>query len=246
MKTERHGLTVHEVSQRSGVSIRTLQYYDKIGLLKPAEYTDAGYRLYHDAQLERLQQILLFRELEFPLKDIQKILDAPDFDREKALDQQITLLELQKEHLEKLLRFARERKGEFAMSFDAFDTSKMEDYTRQAKEAWGQTEAYREFEEKNAGRTAEDQQKLAGGMMAIFEEFGARKDTADPAGAEAQALVCKLQDYITGHFYTCTDEILAGLGQLYAAGGAMTDNIDKAGGPGTAAFASAAISAYCS
>lgn len=245
MKTERHGLTVHEVSQRSGVSIRTLQYYDKIGLLKPAEYTDAGYRLYDDEQLERLQQILLFRELEFPLKDIQKILDAPDFDREKALDQQIALLKLQKEHLEKLLRFARGLKGEPTMNFDVFDTSKMEDYTRQAKETWGQTEAFREFEEKNAGRTAEDQQKLAGGMMAIFEEFGALKDTADPEGNEAQALVRKLQGYITTHFYTCTDEILAGLGQLYTAGGAMTDNIDKAGGPGTAAFASAAIAACC-
>ncbi len=92
--------TVHEVSRLTGVSIRTLQYYDKIGLLRPAGHTRSGYRLYDDAALERLQQILLFRELEFPLKDIRAILESADFDREKALEQQITLLSLKKEHLE--------------------------------------------------------------------------------------------------------------------------------------------------
>ena len=84
-------MTVNEVSKRTGVSIRTLQYYDKIGLLRAAGRTEAGYRLYDDAALERLQQILLFRELEFPLKDIQKIVEKPTYDRQKALEQQITL-----------------------------------------------------------------------------------------------------------------------------------------------------------
>ena len=85
-------LTVHEVSKLTGVSIRTLQYYDEIGLLSPASYTEAGYRLYDDSALERLQQILLFRELEFPLKEIRRIIDAPDFDQARALEQQIELL----------------------------------------------------------------------------------------------------------------------------------------------------------
>ena len=89
-------MTVHEVSKLAGVSIRTLQYYDKIGLLHPTGYTDAGYRLYDDADLERLQHILLFRELEFPLKDIRDILNSPDFDRSRALEQQIELLKLKK------------------------------------------------------------------------------------------------------------------------------------------------------
>ena len=86
-------MTVHEVSERTGVSIRTLQYYDRIGLLQPAHYTGAGYRLYGEAELETLQQILLFRELEFPLKEIRRILRSPSFDRQKALDQQIALLQ---------------------------------------------------------------------------------------------------------------------------------------------------------
>ncbi len=87
-------MTVHEVSRLTGVSIRTLQYYDNIGLLHPAEYTEAGYRLYDDTALETLQQILLFRELEFPLKEIKGIIRSPAFDRQKALDQQIELLQL--------------------------------------------------------------------------------------------------------------------------------------------------------
>ena len=82
-------MTVNEVSKLTGVSIRALQYYDAIGLLPPAGYTEAGYRLYDDAAMERLQQILLFRELEFPLKEIKRILDSPNFDRSKALEQQI-------------------------------------------------------------------------------------------------------------------------------------------------------------
>ena len=90
-------MTVNEVSKLTGVSIRTLQYYDTIGLLKPDGYTASGYRLYDDTALERLQQILLFKELEFPLKEIKRIIDAPDFDRDKALSQQIELLTMKKE-----------------------------------------------------------------------------------------------------------------------------------------------------
>ena len=99
-------MTVKEASRLTGISIRTLQYYDKLGLL-PAMRTESGYRLYDDAALERLQQILLFRELEFPLRDIRTILDNPNFDRRKALRQQIELLTLKKQHLEDLIRLAR-------------------------------------------------------------------------------------------------------------------------------------------
>ena len=101
-------MTVKKVSDLTGVSVRTLQYYDKIGLMSPTELTDAGYRLYDDTALERLQQILLFRELEFPLKEIKAILDSPNFDGKKALSQQIKLLELKKQHLENLINFAVE------------------------------------------------------------------------------------------------------------------------------------------
>ena len=239
-------MTVNEVSKLTGVSIRTLQYYDKIGLLHPAKYTEAGYRLYDEAALETLQQILLFRELEFPLKDIKEIISSPDFDRSKALEQQIELLTLKKEHIENLIDLAKGIKllGVRKMNFDAFDTSKINEYAAQAKASWGKTSAYKEFEEKTKGRTKEEDQRVYQGMIDIFGEFGQIRNT-DPASGEAQALVKKLQDYITEHMYTCTKEILSGLGKMYAGGGDFTTNIDRFGGEGTAVFASKAIEIYC-
>ena len=239
-------MTVNEVSKLTGVSIRTLQYYDRIGLLHPAKYTEAGYRLYDDAALETLQQILLFRELEFPLKDIKEIISSPDFDRRKALDQQIELLRLKKEHIENLIDLAREIRlsGVKKLTFDAFDTKKIDEYAAQAKAAWGTTPAYKEFEEKSKGRTKEEDKKIYQGMIDLFAQFGQIRDT-DPASGEAQALVKKLQDHITEHMYTCTKEILSGLGKMYAAGGEFTQNIDSYGGEGTAEFASRAIEIFC-
>ena len=239
-------MTVNEVSKLTGVSIRTLQYYDKIGLLHPAKYTEAGYRLYDDAALETLQQILLFRELEFPLKEIKEIIGSPDFDRSKALGQQIELLKLKKEHIENLIELAEEIKllGVRNLKFDAFDTRKLDEYAAQAKASWGQTPAYKEYEEKAKGRTKEEDKKIYQGMIDIFAEFGAIRKS-DPASGEAQALVKKLQDYITEHMYTCTNEILSGLGKMYAGGGDFTKNIDSFGGEGTAEFASKAIEYYC-
>lgn len=240
-------MTVNDVSKVTGVSIRTLQYYDKIGLLLPTDHTEAGYRLYDDTALERLQQILLFRELEFPLKEIKRILDHPNFDRKKALEQQITLLTLKKEHLEKLLDLARgiQTIGVNKMDFSVFDTSKMEEYAAKAKESWGNTAEYHEFEEKAKERTKEQEQTINVQLMAIFTEFGDRKEK-NASDADVQAQVKKLQDFITEHFYNCSNEILYGLGQMYAAGGEFTENIDRAGGKGTAEFVFKAIQKYCS
>lgn len=238
-------MTVHRVSELTGVTVRALQYYDKIGLLPPASCTEAGYRLYDDATLERLQQILLFRELEFPLREIQKILDSPDFDRKKALKQQTELLILQKERLERLIALAKQMEnGGTSMDFTAFDSNKLDEYAARAKASWGGTEAYREYEQKANGRTKAEEQAYGAQIMELFIAFGAMKDLAPDAPA-AQAQVKKLQDYITAHYYHCTDKILLGLGQLYAAGGAFTENIDAAGGKGTAAFVNRAIERYC-
>ncbi|MDE5894101.1 MAG: MerR family transcriptional regulator [Acetatifactor sp.] len=239
-------MTVHEVSKLAGVSIRTLHHYDQIGLLRPTEVTEAGYRLYDDTALERLQCILLFRELEFPLKEIKGILDSPSFDRDKALEQQITLLEMKKEHLEKLIDLARGIKmiGVRKLDFTAFDTHKMEEYARQAKESWRQTPAYQDYKQKSAGRSQEEERQLGIGLMGIIAEFGQMKE-ADPASEAVQAQVKKLKEYISKHYYDCSDEILSSLGQMYVCDERFTKNIDNAGGDGTAEFAHRAIEAYC-
>lgn len=239
--------TVNEVSKLTGISVRTLHHYDEIGLLKPTSTTEVGYRLYDDTALERLQHILLFRELQFPLKDIKEILDSPDFDRNKALEQQIELLTMKKEHLENLILFARGIKFlgvRYMGDFTAFDTKKMDEYAARAKESWGKTEAYKEFEEKSKEWTEETEKDLEVEAMSLFAAFGEMKDM-DPAEKCVQAQVKKMQDYFTEHFYNCTPQILRGLGRMYAGGGEFTESIDSVGGKGTAEFINKAIEIYC-
>lgn len=240
--------TVNEVSKLTGISVRTLHYYDQIGLLKPSQTTEAGYRLYDDATLEKLQQIMLYRELEFPLKDIKEIMESSDFDRNQALQQQIEMLTLKKEHLENLIQFARGIKalGVRYMDFTVFDTKKLNEYAEEAKKKWGNTDAYKEYEEKTKGKSKTQQNQMGANLMELFVEFGDMVKTgAKPTDEAVQAQVKKLQDYITDHFYTCTNEILSGLGKMYAGGGDFTTNIDKAGGEGTSVFVNQAIEAYC-
>lgn len=238
--------TVNEVSKLAGVSIRTLQYYDKIGLLKPTEYTESGYRLYDDTALEKLQQILLFRELEFPLKEIKEIITSPDFDKKKALEQQITLLTMKKEHLENLINFARGIQwiGVKTMDFTVFDTKKIDEYAKQAKEQWGKSPEYKEFEQKSAKRTKEEDEIIMKEFMQIFAEFGEMKDT-EPGATKAQNQVKTLHEYINRNFYACSKDILFQLGEMYNGGGEFTVNIDKMGGAGTAEFTAEAIRIYC-
>jgi DNA-binding transcriptional MerR regulator len=216
-----------------------LHHYDAMGLLKPTRVTEAGYRLYDDTALARLHTILLLRQLQFPLKQIKEILDSPGFEPMDALQEQITLLEMQRQHLDELIAHARQirEKGEIPMSFNVFDTTAMEEYAAEAKAKWGKTEAYQEFEKK--GKPSGD------ALMEVFAQIG-RLRNIDPASPEAQAAVAKLQQFITDHYYTCTKQILRGLGQMYVADERFQQNIDRAGGEGTVAFVSRAIEIYCS
>lgn len=238
--------TVQQVSRLTGVSVRTLHHYDQIGLLKPTQITGAGYRLYDDEALRKLQTILFFRELEFPLKQISEIVNNSDFDFQAALNDQIQLLQLRREQLDRLISHARQiqKTGVIPMDFSAFDRTKQETYAAEAKKRWGSTGAYQEYEKKTTGQSPEEQKTTGDGLMAIFTQMGALR-TADPASSEAQGLVKELQDYITAHYYTCTKAILKGLGMMYIAGDDMTANIDAAGGKGTAQFAHEAIEIYC-
>lgn len=238
--------TVKEVSRLTGVSVRTLHHYDAIGLLKPARVTEAGYRLYDAAALARLQTILLFRELEFPLKEIKAMLDAADFDPIAALDDQIHLLQLRREHLDRLIAHARQlqQTGGMTMDFKAYDTKKLDAYAAEARQRWGHTDAWRESQEKTRGKSKAELVADADGLMDIFRRLGEYR-TGGPGAPEVQALIGELRQFICDHYYNCTPQILNGLGQMYAAGGDMTANIDRAGGPGTGEFARAAIELYC-
>ncbi len=241
-------MTVKEISRISGVSIRTLHYYDKIGLLPATDVTPAGYRLYDENALKKLQIILLYKELQFPLKIIKNIFDNPDFNKNEALEQQIHLLKLRIEHFEGLIDLAYGIKliGEekvSKMNFEVFDTKKIKEYEAQVKNTWGNTQAYKEYEKKSKMRSTDDEKIIGSGLMEIFAEFGKIKNES-PESSRAQELVEKLRKYITENYYTCTVEILLSLGQMYSCSGEMTNNIDKYAGAGTAQYVSSAIVSY--
>ncbi|MBE5804858.1 MAG: MerR family transcriptional regulator [Clostridiales bacterium] len=238
-------MTISEVATLTGVSQRTLHYYDEIGLLPPTQTTDAGYRLYDDAALERLQHILLFKELGFPLRDIRSLLDDPAFDRTSALEQHLKLLMLRKQHLENLIDLTRGlcTVGTNHLDFSAFDHRSIDEYAAEARATYGKTAAYKEYEQRFLSRSEDDQSAASQEFMALLGRFGTHLGEA-PDSPEVQALVGQLQGFITEHFYTCTDQILASFANLYDGGGRFTQSIDKAGGPGTAALAAQAIRCY--
>ncbi len=238
--------TVKDVSKLTGVSVRTLHYYDAIGLLTPTKVTDAGYRLYDDTALSRLQSILLFRELQFPLKEIKEFLDSPDFNQEETIAQQIKLLELQYKHIGELISFAREiqTKGVKTMNFEVFDTNEIEQYKAEVKSKWGNSKAYQEYEQRVVSHSEHNDSKFVNEIMSLFTDLGAMKQLP-PTDKAVQEKIAALQAYINENFYTCSNDILKELGEMYVCDDRFKKNIDRFGGEGTAKFVREAIFVYC-
>ena len=164
-------MQIKEFAEFTGVSVRTLHYYDEIGLLTPA-FVDrsTGYRFYDENSLLRMQEILFYRELDFSLKGIGEILSSPNYDKNKALKEQKNLLTIKKERLEKLISAIDSAvKGENVMS--AFDNSEFEKYKSEVEERWGTTDAYKEHKEKTKNYSKDKWNGLAGDMDVILGEF---------------------------------------------------------------------------
>lgn len=239
-------MQIKEFAEFTGVSVRTLHYYDEIGLLTPA-FVDrsTGYRFYDINCFLRMQEILFYREIDFPLKNIRDILSSPNYDKRKALNEQKQLLILKKERLERLISaIDSAEKGENVMK--AFDNSDFEKYKAEVKEKWGITDAYKEHSERTKGYSDEKWNDLAGGIDRIMAEFAISIKTGETSDSpKVQGLVKMLQNYITENCYHCTNEILTNLGQMYVADERFKSNIDKHA-DGTAAFIYEAIEVYCS
>ncbi len=241
-------MKISEVAKLTGVTVRTLHYYDEIGLLKPGEVTETGYRVYSSTDLETLQQILFFRELDFPLNDIREIMGNPTYDREHTLQKHKELLMQKRNRIDGLIALVEKTlKGENDMSFQQFDTTEIEKirekYATEAKQRWGDNSAYAEYEKKASGYDDAQWRMLDGEGAAILSEFGHNRHL-DPTSRKAQALVKKWQAYITTNYYNCTTPILSCLGQMYVGDERFTQNIDKFGA-GTANFIAEAIEVYC-
>lgn len=241
--------TISATAKLAGVSVRTLHYYDEIGLLSPSEVvSETGYRYYDELALNRLQQILFYRELDFSLKDIVKIMNAPDYKKEEALMRQKELLKLKRKRLDKLIRLLDANlKGDNTMSFKEFDMSAIEEarskYASEVKEKWGSTDAYAQSNERTAKYSKEDWAKVMNESDSIMKDFSKHIGEA-PASEVVQKLVEEWRNFINKSYYDCTAEILAGLGKMYVADERFMNNIDKFG-EGTALLMSEAIKVYC-
>jgi len=240
-------LKVKEVAELVGISVRTLHHYDEIGLLVPDETTESGYRLYSEDNLAMLQQILFFRELGFPLKQIKDMIESPSFDREEALALHRKMLLAKREQLDRMIetidKTMRHAKGEIEMTnkekFVGFDFSH-NPYEQEARERWGN----RAVDEANAkvGRMSkEEQQALGDRMNAIYRNLASLRHLP-PDSVEAQAGIQAWYEFLQtmGHY---TLEAFKGLGQMYVDDERFTRNIDKFG-EGLAAFMRDAMAIY--
>ncbi len=251
------GYTVNQVAQLAGVTLRTLRYYDKIGLLTPYARTEAGYRIYSPEDVEKLQQILFFRELDFPLARIREILNNPSFDRRDALRMQADYLEKRAARYLNLSQLARETlknlEGGNKMAkkdmFAGFDYDQMleeqKQYEDEVKERWGKTDAYKESMAKTAKYTKEDWERINGAQMQNLKDlcdlYNAKVSHDD---LQVQEVVGRSRKFISDNFYQCSVEVFSGLGQMYVTDERFTAYYDKYA-PGLAAYYNDAIQYYC-
>lgn len=239
--TRMDGLTVGQVAKLAGVSVRTLHHYDELGLLCPSQRSDGGYRLYGDEELQRLQQILFFKELAFPLEEIARLMKDPAFDLHAALMLQRRLLEEKAVRIQALLGAVDAALNSIERGTAMTNEERFEVFAEEAEQRWGNTPAYQESKRKTARYGKQEWQHIKAEAQALNEAFlGAMAAGVKPTDAKAMALAEQHRQHISKWFYTCGYDIHRGLAEMYVADSRFTENIDKAG-PGLAAYMREAI-----
>jgi DNA-binding transcriptional MerR regulator len=242
--------TVHEVAELAGVSVRTLHHYDQIGLLQPRARTAAGYRLYQEPDLLRMQQILFFRELDFPLLQIKDILDQPGFDQVQALQDHRLRLQAQGERLAQLLRtidktILKLTEADMELSdaelYEGFSQEQIERYQREAREM---------YDPKLVEESNRRVRKMSKAQWNVVKQEGdqvtrklAELSAQAPGDPEVQQVIARHHAWIE-NFYPCSSEVYRGLGRLYTEHPEFRANYDKYR-PGLADFMQAAMNYYC-
>ncbi len=244
-------LSIKRFAELTGVSVRTLHYYDEISLLKPDCIDEQNrYRVYGEKAFERMQEILFYRELDFTLKEIKEILSSPNYVKEEALNSQKQMLILKKDRLQRIIKAIELiENGERVTDLNMFDKSEFEAtrdrYKSEAKERWGATDAYKENAVKTAEYSNEKWNDIGDELNSIIAEFAkAMKSGIKENDLKALSLAARLQNFITETQYTCTKEILACVGEMYVSDVRFKRNIDRHG-YGTAEFISKTIKEYC-
>lgn len=239
-------LSIKETAQLAGITVRTLQYYDKIGLLKPAVIEQNGYRKYDEESMKKLQQIMFFKELDFPLTEIKEIMLSEQYDEREALLRQKQILKLKRERLSRLIKLIDKTIGGDSVSLKEFDMSDIErhrdEYAKEARRKWGSTNAYKQSQARTKKYSQKDWQRISEEAEEIYRAFAAcmskenKRETTDELSQQ-------WQQHITKYYYDCTDEILSGLADMYVQDSRFKENIDKYG-EGLAEFMSMSIKRY--
>lgn len=242
--------TVKRVAQLAGVSIRTLHYYDEIGLLSPVATSEAGYRLYAQPDLERLQQILFFRELGLSLKEIRRTIDSPGFDRRRAMLEHRGFLATKRKRLDRLIRLVDETiaamdggtEVDEESMFAPFDEKQIEEYRKEAGERWGRERVDKSYRRLAKLSRAEQRAVFAKGGQIELDVAGLID--RDPEDPEVQAVIDRWYKFIDRAFYDMTPEIFRGLGDMYVRDERFAAHYEAVK-PGLARFMRAAMQTYC-
>ncbi|MBP7966865.1 MerR family transcriptional regulator [Candidatus Woesebacteria bacterium] len=242
--------TVHQLANLSGISVRTLHYYDEIGLLKPSYVADNGYRYYEEVELFRLQQILFFKELDFSLENIGEIMHSTSFNRLEALQDQQKLLEKEQKRILKLLITIEKtinslKKGEkmnTADIFEPFTDEELEQLKQESKQKWGNTEAYKQSAERTKHWQKADYDRIKAEGLALAKKLALAMDL-DIKSGEVQMLIKEHYASIS-IFYDCSLDFYKNLGKMYTEDPRFTKYYDTFR-PGLAVWLQGAIEYYC-
>lgn len=249
--------TTYQVAKMTGVTVRALRHYDKIGLLRPGNRSEAGYRLYNGEDLATLQQILFFKELDFPLCKIAEMMQSPGFDRKAALVMQMDFLEKRAQRYMELSQLARDTlaamKGEKEMEekelFEAFDYDRMmaqqKQYEDEVKQRWGNGDAYKISKQRTSKYTKADWENIMKANEPNIQELIAcYKEQIPYTHTRMQTVVENARLLIDKNFYPCSKEMMSGLGSLYVTDERFQAYYDKLA-PGLAVYYNQAIQHYC-
>jgi len=241
--------TIKKIADLAGVTTRTLRYYDEIGLLSPADTGENRYRYYDQSSLLRLQQILFFRELDVPLKEIQLIMNRPDFNLLQALENHRLSLKNKANRLDRLIGTIDQTistiKGEKMMSaeeyFEGFDETRYEEETKQR---WGNTPQYAESQKRWAGYSKQQKEAIKEEGSRLTTRMVCSDPEASPDDPDVQAAIGEYHAYINKYFYACAVDYLRGLADMWVEDQRFAANFERIR-QGGAEFVRKAVNIYC-
>ena len=245
---------INEISKLTNISIRTLQHYDNIELLKATKKGDSNYRYYTDEDIEKLYQIMLLKELDFSLREIKSIMNYKNYDKIKALNMQKKLILKKRNRLDNIIKsiemILSNEKGNTIMSKDNFKVFSYEEvenykknYEEEVKDKYKNTDSYKQSNKRTSSYSKEDWENITNEANQIYISLAEHLDK-NPGDMKVQEIVQKWRDHITNNYYDCTVEIFRGLALMYISDERFTKNIDKFGS-GLAQFLSDAMNVYC-